>query len=579
MTRRIYRKPKVNVSLFPFLAVLVCTMGALIVLLVLVVQQARVQATVIADPGPTAEELEQARQFELAREDSDWRREILEDQRAALTRQQADHRLQLSHLEDHIRRLEAQWGRLKADAKNLVADSAGPEAAAANAELAQLRAAIDEARQALEDAKLEAAQRPRSFAIIPYRGPHGTQRRPIFIECTGRGIILQPEGLVITGADLRGPLGPGNPLDAALRATREYLVGHGAVAGDAAEPYPLLIVRPDGTEAYAAARHAMKSWDDEFGYELIEADAELAYPAADPVLRKLVAKSLADARQRQELLAAAMPSQFGGRGGSGGAGSGFGGGFGGTGGIVATPYRGGFVPAHQASSGGASRRPEWSRQSPGGPGHDENSPGGSAPGEGSAEAGAADDGAPWRRAQNGSPTDADGNPLRGGADAPGGQPGGTSAREAGIGGVAGGQGGQSGGKAGRAGGSGGSGSALDSGQGPRGVDWALPAAARHATGVTRPVRVACWPDRLLILPDQGDQHGARTILIEDAMADEIDAFVEAVWAHTERWGIALASGYWKPIINVEVAPGGEARFAELERLMEGSGLEVKRKSW
>ena len=38
MRRRANRKPETRVALFPFLAVLVCTMGALIVLLVLVVQ-------------------------------------------------------------------------------------------------------------------------------------------------------------------------------------------------------------------------------------------------------------------------------------------------------------------------------------------------------------------------------------------------------------------------------------------------------------------------------------------------------------------------------------------------------------
>src|SRR5262245_8993360 len=39
---------QVGAQLFPFLAVLICTMGALIVLLVLFVQQARVDASVLA---------------------------------------------------------------------------------------------------------------------------------------------------------------------------------------------------------------------------------------------------------------------------------------------------------------------------------------------------------------------------------------------------------------------------------------------------------------------------------------------------------------------------------------------------
>jgi hypothetical protein len=83
----------------------------------------------------------------------------------------------------------------------------------------------------------------------------------------------------------------------------------------------------------------------------------------------------------------------------------------------------------------------------------------------------------------------------------------------------------------------------------------------------------------LILPDQGDLSNSRTVKIDNNLADQIEEFVSEVWKHTDRWGLALASGYWKPVLNVEVAPGGEAMFVELKRLMEGSGLEVKRKSW
>ena len=49
MSRQRTRKPAVGIQLFPFLAVLICTMGALIVLLVLVVSQARVHADAIAE--------------------------------------------------------------------------------------------------------------------------------------------------------------------------------------------------------------------------------------------------------------------------------------------------------------------------------------------------------------------------------------------------------------------------------------------------------------------------------------------------------------------------------------------------
>ena len=49
-------KQTVGISLFPFLAVLICTMGTLIVLLVVMVQQARVQANILTIPQDDADE-------------------------------------------------------------------------------------------------------------------------------------------------------------------------------------------------------------------------------------------------------------------------------------------------------------------------------------------------------------------------------------------------------------------------------------------------------------------------------------------------------------------------------------------
>jgi hypothetical protein len=540
MMRRTYRKPQVTVSLFPFLAVLICMMGALIVLLVLVVQQARVSAAVITDDPPTAEELAEAIELDNIRQDYEWRRDILEQQRLEMTKKQADHRLALSHLEDHIRRLEGKWKLLQAEAGNLKASAVSSEDA--TAELAQLRQAIELAEQQMDEARLAAKQRPRSYAIIPYRGPYGTLRRPVFIECTARGIVLQPEGLVITGSDLNGPMGPGNPLDAALRATREYLLASGVV-GEKGEPYPLLIVRPDGTEAYGAARSAMKNWDDEFGYELIEAGVQLEYPAADPVLRDLLIKTITDARQRQEILAAAMPSRFGGlRGGRGSGGNA------GWGGLVAT-HRGGFAPArpsrnHNGTGAGSGQSQSATSRSSGSNGDSTQD----------AASEQSDDGQSQSQDQV---ADQETSTSRQGGQPPpaGGQPGGHGGNQ-------------------------GRGSKFGAGlRGSRGADWALPKASRKATGITRPVRVACWPDRLLILPERGDLRNARTIVVKENLGDQIEEFVSEIWHHTNDWGLALIGGYWKPVINVEVAPGGEAMYVELARLLEGSGLEVRRKTW
>ena len=79
-------------------------------------------------------------------------------------------------------------------------------------------------------------------------------------------------------------MGPGNPLAAALRAAREYMLAQREFDPQAGEPYPMLLVRPEGIMAYYAAREAMKSWGCDFGYELIGDDWKLAYPSPDPRL-------------------------------------------------------------------------------------------------------------------------------------------------------------------------------------------------------------------------------------------------------------------------------------------------------
>jgi hypothetical protein len=51
----------------------------------------------------------------------------------------------------------------------------------------------------------------------------------------------------------------------------------------------------------------------------------------------------------------------------------------------------------------------------------------------------------------------------------------------------------------------------------------------------------------------------------------------ALRQRTERWGIAVAGGYWKPVLRVKVRPGGEGRFEELQKALENSGIEVQKK--
>jgi hypothetical protein len=582
------------------MAVLICTMGTLVVLLVTVVRQAKVRADTVAQRqaerrgAAAAAEGAEIERRRIEREDLQWRAEVLRESREKTAADLAEQRVQLAHIEDHTRRLQDDLNRLLMEKKTLdqLSQVRVLNHGSTQTELEELRRRLDQERDALAAAKSEAAQRPRSYAIIPYEGPNGTRRRPIYIECRGDQVILQPEGIVLSAGDFRGPLGPSNPLASSLRAIREYWArSHGASPGG--EPYPLLIVRPDGAEAYGACREAMESWDDEFGYELVSDETNLAFPAADPALAAVLERTVREARRHQTAVAMAASARsaaererpY----------------------LRATASRGGFVvegapppnggddyefggPATGAPNGTSAR--DTHRQPAGGsatayerqgrpgtatPGYSPPPLGGThgmpAHGEHRAQAGQ-----PLGGAASGVPA----QPLAGRQGLPQ-----TGARDGGGGGQAMARQPSS---AGAPGGHVGSFGRCQGSCGPapdeplpdlaktRGRNWALPHAARGATGVTRPVRILCSAHKLSIVPQQGSGQALRAIVLEGSTLAALDEFVSALWQHIEQWQMAGPGLYWKPELHVEVAPGGETRFEQLKHLLDGSGIQVRQKT-
>jgi hypothetical protein len=110
----------------------------------------------------------------------------------------------------------------------------------------------------------------------------------------------------------------------------------------------------------------------------------------------------------------------------------------------------------------------------------------------------------------------------------------------------------------------------------RGRDWGLRDASEASVPVTRPIRVDCYADRLVVVPDQGN-HSPRTVPLDGPAEGSIDKFISAVWEHMDSWGIAGKGMYWRPVLKVRVAPGGQQRFAEISGLLEDSGLTMERK--
>lgn len=605
-----------GVSLFPFLAVLICTMGSLIVLLIVFAQQAKLQADQAAAEAADAT-TDDVQQIRSEREVAQWEATALKESRVKTEAQLAEARLRLGGIEDHLRTLRDELARLDAALRELerTANDGSQDRGQLEAELARLRAEIALAEKQLAK-ELDAAQKNQnSYAIIPYDGPNQTHRRPVYIECRAEAVILQPEGIIFHEDDFADPIGPGNPLAAALRAIREFQADRQTPAADKAdEPYPLLLVRPDGITAYYAARSAMDTWSSDFGYELIGQNWDLKFPAPDPELNQVVARAVATARKRQELLAEIAPREAGS--------------------LARSTYRAGARGIVRADSPGDDvddlplparpGRAPFGGVGPGGegpdsPGGNTGSPGGSAgtSGDGAASgaAGGSGDAVAYARRPEGR---AFGSQFGDGGAA--------------TGGAAGGNGGQSGGDAAPsaagqtatrrpenyvAGRPAEQDSSVAQGGRPlrpgewepsppkssaeppreaspdsqanqvvrrhrpeqnlakvRGKDWGLPDTTRDAIPITRPVRVDCYADHLVIAPE--GKSGGRVVRFGPQTRDSVDAMVSAVWDHMDTWGIAGRGMYWRPVLSLRVAPGAEARYDDLKALLEGSGMRVEK---
>ena len=298
------RSESTAIAIFPFLAVLLCTVGALVLILVVTVSNSRSSAK--RNTEAAMEELKDASNLmQVVSEE-------LEAQRESLKGKVEHRRRDLTDIEDHIARLTKTFEQLttKIDLIQSEASQSDTSRTEKSTEISALRKEIDQKKRDLIEEIEKQKNRKPAFAVIPYVGPNGTSRRPVYLECSEKGVIIQPEGLMISLNDLKPPFGPGNPLDAALRVLRHAYQQTDSTFGITQPPYPLLIVRPDGIQTYALAREAMSGWDDQFGYELVDSDMDLTFPSSPAGLKEQLTSTVEMAKRRQQALMASMPRRM-----------------------------------------------------------------------------------------------------------------------------------------------------------------------------------------------------------------------------------------------------------------------------
>jgi hypothetical protein len=295
MKRR--RKP-LEVSTFPFLAVLLCTMGALILVLLAIDRRAR--AVTLAREVQRLGQLEAEDEAVVRAREAEWerRRQALHDALAEqladttgkakeLKKKKADAEATLAAIEARFRELHKRTADSKTDADQArkALASKKEESAAAEKQSAELRARLalmaadlDHLEQALADLKKARERQNQTYSLVPYRGKHGDSRRPLYVECTETGIIMHPdhkalEGPLVSRSDIRAEVA--RRIEAQRAALRE--------AGETvpAKPYLLMLIRPSGIDHYYRTMSSLSGLEIEYGYEMIEEDWALDFPTED----------------------------------------------------------------------------------------------------------------------------------------------------------------------------------------------------------------------------------------------------------------------------------------------------------
>ena len=108
-------------------------------------------------------------------------------------------------------------------------------------------------------------------------------------------------------------------------------------------------------------------------------------------------------------------------------------------------------------------------------------------------------------------------------------------------------------------------------------NWGL-RGATHAVAVSRPILLECYADHLTIVPDRPGSKPGKIVPLDSRTGDSVDELVSGIWEQIDTWGIAGNNMYWKPTLAIQVFPGGEQRYADLQALMADSGMDMKQRA-
>ncbi|MBL8818991.1 MAG: hypothetical protein JNL58_23380 [Planctomyces sp.] len=344
------KRNSTTISLFPFLAVLMCTMGALILLLLVTTRKIRndqqkqvpifVESPAVIVPSQPPEPVVINRDEEIAKLNEVIARlqgEIDADSaKLAVLRSDVEAKqgtltattIELSNLESEIKVLEDRKASLTVapvlkEATDLTQQhetllvklseaterlirkqqelaTTTDQIAARAIELKQRQSALIALRRQV--AAAENAPATGTKTLVEFSNPTGTTRTPIVIDVSDAGYEFLPTGVRITSRDMQGFPVNDNPLLSGVLTLHRQRSGGSVVS----EPYVLLLVRPDGCLPFYGAQKILSEAKIHFGYELLTPDRQIDVGQPDQEEIRVVRQSLLESLNRRQSLYAVL---------------------------------------------------------------------------------------------------------------------------------------------------------------------------------------------------------------------------------------------------------------------------------
>jgi hypothetical protein len=310
------RRHQLKVDTFPFLAVLLCAMGSLILVLLVMDRRSKLAARQRAaeqvrrqaeDHAAAASRRRDEYEGKKRAQQAAWnrKRDVLRSrvsaEESALDAELRDVQAQLAEVAKKLRQEEEKVrelrGQLKDEQARLASrerslDGAREESRAlagklgeadkARAKLAEDLAQLETLLAAMKQARDRDAH---TYSVIPYKGKRGDDRRPIYVECSEAGMVFHPDK---TKLDAPSPESLVAELKKRVARQAEELAAEGVTD---ARPYVMLLVRPNGVMRHYEMQAAAKELRIDFGYEFVDAEWEFSIPKTESPTSAQVAKA------------------------------------------------------------------------------------------------------------------------------------------------------------------------------------------------------------------------------------------------------------------------------------------------